>query len=114
MRGTQYHSTSSSSSSNTNNNMLKVVGASWLKTRISTMIIASSLLLAVCSLYFIFVERPQQSGTYCATVYWSKKSNFRTQYWGQQHNLSQVPEGAARSCYSDSTLTNGYVGLREI
>lgn len=107
-RGTHYHS----NSSNTNHNMLKVVGASWMKTRISTMIIAGSLLLAVGSLYFIVVERPQQSGTYCATVYWSVKSNFRTQYWGQQHNLSLVPVGAARSCYSDSTLTNGYVVSR--
>lgn len=110
MRGTvggHHHPISSNFQHNHNSNMLKVVGASWVKTRISTMIVAGSLLLAIGSLYFIIMERPALSGKYCATAYWSTKSSYRTQYWGQQSNLSLVKEGAARICYSDSTMTNG-------
>lgn len=99
--GGSYHS------ANGTNNMLKVVGASWLKTRISSMIIAGALLLAVGSMYFLFVERPQSSGTYCATMRWTEAHGYRPAYWGQQNNLSLVPAGVARTCYSDSTQTNG-------
>lgn len=103
MRSAGYHSTGNSN----NPNMLKVVGASWLKTRISSMIIAGAMLLGVGSMYFLFVERPPSSGTYCATMRWTEAHGYRAAYWGQQSNLSLVPAGVARTCYSDSTQTNG-------
>lgn len=37
--------------------MLKVVGASWLKTRISSYILAAALLLAIGSLFLAGMER---------------------------------------------------------
>lgn len=111
--------------------MLKVVGASWVKTRISSYILGGALLLAVGSLLivttmdgyvhktmisnqetnklsvFVCLFSPEQSDTYCATVFWTNQYGFSVEYWGQQNNLSQVQKGVARTCYQDTTQKNG-------
>lgn len=88
--------------------MLKVVGASWFKTRISTYIIAGAAILSICALFIAEMEKPQYDGTYCATSYWSRQYSFRVEFWGQRNDLAQVPKGAARTCYKDSTFQNGW------
>lgn len=88
--------------------MLKVVGASWFKTRISTYIIAGAAILSLCALFIAEnTEKPEYDGTYCATTYWSRKNGFRVEFWGQQNDLLQIKKGAARICYKDSTFQNG-------
>lgn len=87
--------------------MLKVVGASWYKTRLSTYILLGALILAVCGLFLAEMERPTFDGTYCATAYWTRRTGLRVEYWGQVNDLSLVAKGAARTCYKDTTLENG-------
>lgn len=88
--------------------MLKVVGASWLQTRISTLIVSGALLIAISALFMIGMERPQYDGTYCATAYWNYQSSFRIEYWGQRTDLNDIAKGVARICYKDSIQQNGY------
>lgn len=88
---------------------LKVVGASWLKTRISSMILLGAGLLAIGAFFIANMDRPHFDGTYCATAYWSKKSGFRIEYWKQRNDLDNIPLGVGRICYKDSTLENGLV-----
>lgn len=91
--------------------MLKVVGASWLKTRISTYILAGACMLAFGAFFIADMERPVYNGTYCATAYWARNSGFRVEFWGQRNDLEAVPQGAVRACYSDSLLESGWSQL---
>uniref|UniRef100_A0A0K8TK86 Phospholipase B-like n=1 Tax=Tabanus bromius TaxID=304241 RepID=A0A0K8TK86_TABBR len=91
--------------------MLKVVGASWLKTRISTYILLGAGLLAIGTLFIAEMDRPQFDGTYCATIFWSKHSGFRVEYWKQRNDFHNIPKGVARTCYKDSTMENGWSQL---
>ncbi|XP_058054390.1 putative phospholipase B-like lamina ancestor [Anopheles bellator] len=91
--------------------MLKVVGASWHKTRIGTYILVGALLLAIGALFLADMERPNYSGTYCATAYWARNSGYRLEFWGQRNDLDLVPRGVVRSCFRDSVLTNGWSQL---
>uniref|UniRef100_A0A182NIL0 Phospholipase B-like n=1 Tax=Anopheles dirus TaxID=7168 RepID=A0A182NIL0_9DIPT len=91
--------------------MLKVVGASWHKTRIGSYILIGALMLAVAALFLADMERPSYNGTYCATAYWARNSGFRLEFWGQRNDLDQVPKGAVRACFRDSILTNGWSQL---
>uniref|UniRef100_U5EWZ1 Phospholipase B-like n=1 Tax=Corethrella appendiculata TaxID=1370023 RepID=U5EWZ1_9DIPT len=88
--------------------MLKVVGASWFKTRVSTWILIIACLLAIGAFFIADMERPTFNGTYCATSYWTKKSGFRVEFWGQQNELELVAKGGARACYKDSIQENGW------
>lgn len=91
--------------------MLKVVGASWYKTRISTYILAGAFLLAFGAFFIADMERPTYDGTYCATAYWARNSGFRVEFWGQRNDLVEVPRGAVRACYRDSLLESGWSQL---
>uniref|UniRef100_A0AAG5DH59 Phospholipase B-like n=1 Tax=Anopheles atroparvus TaxID=41427 RepID=A0AAG5DH59_ANOAO len=91
--------------------MLKVVGASWHKTRIGTYILAGALLLAIAALFLADMERPNYNGTYCATTYWARNSGYRMEFWGQRNDLDHVPKGVVRACFRDSVLTNGWSQL---
>nr|XP_040240576.2 putative phospholipase B-like lamina ancestor [Anopheles coluzzii]XP_040240577.2 putative phospholipase B-like lamina ancestor [Anopheles coluzzii]XP_040240578.2 putative phospholipase B-like lamina ancestor [Anopheles coluzzii]XP_040240579.2 putative phospholipase B-like lamina ancestor [Anopheles coluzzii]XP_040240580.2 putative phospholipase B-like lamina ancestor [Anopheles coluzzii]XP_049461771.1 putative phospholipase B-like lamina ancestor [Anopheles coluzzii] len=91
--------------------MLKVVGASWHKTRIGSYILIGALMLAVAALFLADMERPSYDGTYCATTYWARNSGYRLEFWGQRNDLDQVPKGAVRACFRDSILTNGWSQL---
>lgn len=83
--------------------MLKVVGASIHKTKLSSGIILGSLLLAVGALFILNIERPHPESIYCATAYWTSSAGYRVEYWGQGHRLEDIPRGAARICYKDSS-----------
>lgn len=76
--------------------MLKVVGASWYRTRISTYILAGACMLAFGAFFIADMERPVYNGTYCATAYWARNSGFRVEFWGQRNDLEAVPQGAVR------------------
>lgn len=91
--------------------MLKVVGASWVKTRISLYILFGAALLALSAVFIADIERPQYDGTYCATAYWSHKSGFRVEFWGQQNNLANISKGVARICYKDTIFENGWAQI---
>lgn len=91
--------------------MLKVVGASWYKTRISTYILAGACMLAFGAFFIADMERPFYNGTYCATAYWARNSGFRVEFWGQRNDLEAVPQGAVRACYRDSLLESGWSQL---
>lgn len=79
--------------------MLKVVGASWYKTKVSSVIILSALLLAIGALFVLSIERPQLENVYCVTAYWTASTGYRVEFWGQGHSLQEIPRGAARVCY---------------
>uniref|UniRef100_A0A182Q9V3 Phospholipase B-like n=1 Tax=Anopheles farauti TaxID=69004 RepID=A0A182Q9V3_9DIPT len=91
--------------------MLKVVGASWHKTRIGSYILIGALMLAVAAFFLAEMERPSYNGTYCATTYWARNSGYRLEFWGQRNDLDQVPKGVVRACFRDSILTNGWSQL---
>lgn len=91
--------------------MLKVVGASWYKTRISTYILAGAFMLAFGAFFIADMERPVYDGTYCATAYWARNSGFRVEFWGQRNDLEAVPRGAVRACFKDSFLETGWSQL---
>ncbi|GAB0093379.1 Phospholipase B-like [Sergentomyia squamirostris] len=88
--------------------MLKVVGASWYKTKIGSMIVLTAALLALGTLFIIDMERPTYDGTFCATVYWAKMTGFRVEFWGQQTDFDSIPLGVARICYKDTIFENGW------
>lgn len=79
--------------------MLKVVGASWYKTKLSSVIILGALLLAFGALFVFNIERPRLENVYCATAYWTPTTGYRVEFWGQGHNLQDIPKGVARICY---------------
>uniref|UniRef100_A0A1B0AEW9 Phospholipase B-like n=1 Tax=Glossina pallidipes TaxID=7398 RepID=A0A1B0AEW9_GLOPL len=89
--------------------VLKVVGASWQKTRIGTYILIGAGLLVIGAFFISYVERPEYDGTYCATAFWTKQFGFQIEYWKQQNDLLNIPKGAARICYKDSIYENGLV-----
>ncbi|XP_014087207.2 putative phospholipase B-like lamina ancestor [Bactrocera oleae] len=91
--------------------MLKVVGASWQKTRIGTYILIGAGLLVIGAFFISYMERPKYNGTYCATEFWSKQTGFHTEYWKQQNDLLNIPKGAARVCYKDSIYENGWAQI---
>uniref|UniRef100_A0A023EVM6 Phospholipase B-like n=1 Tax=Aedes albopictus TaxID=7160 RepID=A0A023EVM6_AEDAL len=91
--------------------MLKVVGASWYKTRISTYILAGAFMLAFGAFFIADMDRPNYSGTYCATAYWARNSGFRVEFWGQRDDLEEVPPGAVRACFKHSLMESGWSQL---
>lgn len=91
--------------------MLKVVGASWQKTRIGTYILVGAGLLVIAAFFVAEMDRPEYDGTYCATALWTEKVGFQIEYWKQQNDLVNIPKGAARICYKDSIYQNGWAQL---
>lgn len=81
--------------------MLKVVGASWYQTKISSMIVFSAFLLAIGALFILNIERPLFDHVYCSTAYWTNAAGFRLEFWGQGNKIVDIPKGAARICYKD-------------
>ncbi|XP_075163157.1 phospholipase B domain containing lamina ancestor, partial [Haematobia irritans] len=91
--------------------VLKVVGASWQKTRIGTYILIGAGLLVIGAFFIGYIERPEYDGTYCATAFWTKQVGFQIEYWKQQNDLLNIPKGAARICYKDSIYENGWAQI---
>lgn len=86
--------------------MLKVVGASWYKTKVSSVIILGALLLAIGALFILNIERPVLENVYCATAYWTPSAGYRIEFWGQGHRLEEVPRGVARICYKSAPVNS--------
>lgn len=47
------------------------------------------------------------SFAYCATVYYSPKMGYRTEYWGLRNDFEKISTGCSRACYKDRKTTNG-------
>ncbi|XP_011167263.2 putative phospholipase B-like lamina ancestor [Solenopsis invicta] len=90
--------------------MLKVVGASWLQTRISSYILGAVALLGIGAIILgeyglISVEK---DGTYSATVSWNHKGGYRIDFWGQGNDLANIRLNAARAYYKTGIFESGW------
>ncbi|XP_076232614.1 phospholipase B domain containing lamina ancestor [Calliopsis andreniformis] len=88
--------------------MLKVVGASWLQTRISTYILVAVALLGIGAIILGEFGHVEQDGTYSATVIWNRKGGYRIDFWGQGNDLTVVPMHAARAYYKTGIFEQGW------
>lgn len=48
-----------------------------------------------------------ESYAYCATVYYSPKTGYRIQYYGQRNDFEKISTGCSRACFKDRKTTNG-------
>lgn len=48
-----------------------------------------------------------ESYAYCATVYYSPKTGYRIEYWGQRNDFDRISSGCARACFKDQKSING-------
>ncbi|XP_012275336.1 putative phospholipase B-like lamina ancestor [Orussus abietinus] len=88
--------------------MLKVVGASWLQTRISTYILVAVALLGIGAIILGEFGQVENDGTYSATVKWNRKTGYRIDFWGQGNDLAMIPLGAARAYYKTGIYETGW------
>ncbi|XP_063624010.1 putative phospholipase B-like lamina ancestor [Cydia splendana] len=88
--------------------ILKVVGASWLRTKISSYILGIIGVLAIVALFVGQFDRIQEDGNYAATVFYSNKTGYRIEYWGQSNDLSDIPKGVARAHFRMDIDTTGW------
>ncbi|XP_068633401.1 putative phospholipase B-like lamina ancestor [Battus philenor] len=88
--------------------MLKVVGASWLQTKISSYILGTLGILAILALFAGQIERIHEDGNYAATVFYSQKTGYRIEYWGQSNDLADLPKGVARAYFRMDIETTGW------
>ncbi|KYM97877.1 PREDICTED: putative phospholipase B-like lamina ancestor [Cyphomyrmex costatus] len=88
--------------------MLKVVGASWLQTRISTYILVAVALLGIGTIILGEFGLVEKDGTYSATVSWNHKGGYRIDFWGQGNDLADVRLNAARAYYKTGIFESGW------
>ncbi|KAM3965130.1 phospholipase B domain containing lamina ancestor isoform 1-T2 [Aphomia sociella] len=88
--------------------ILKVVGASWLQTKISSYILGILGILACLALFVGQMDRIQEDGNYAATVFYSEKTGYRIEYWGQSNELANIPKGVARAHFRMDVDTTGW------
>jgi len=88
--------------------MLKVVGASWLQTRISTYILVAVALLGIGAIILGEYGHVEKDGTYSATVSWNHKGGYRIDFWGQGNDLADVRLNAARAYYKTGIFETGW------
>lgn len=56
---------------------------------------------------FTFRVEFDESYAYCATVYYSPKTGYRIEYWGQRNDFERISTGCSRACFKDRKTTNG-------
>ncbi|KAL0883265.1 hypothetical protein ABMA27_016686 [Loxostege sticticalis] len=88
--------------------ILKVVGASWLRTKVSSYILGILGVLAILALFAGQIERMKEDGNYAATVFYSEKTGYRIEYWGQSNELADIPRGVARAYFRMDVETTGW------
>ncbi|XP_034941811.1 putative phospholipase B-like lamina ancestor isoform X2 [Chelonus insularis] len=88
--------------------MLKVVGASWLQTRVSTYILVAVALLGIGAIILSEFGGVNNDGTYSATVTWNHNKIYRIEFWGQGNDLESLPKGAARAYYKTRIHETGW------
>lgn len=54
-----------------------------------------------------FCYRIQEDGNYAATVFFSNKTGYRIEYWGQSNELADIPRGVARAYFRMDMDTTG-------
>ncbi|KAI5716054.1 hypothetical protein M8J76_000111 [Diaphorina citri] len=91
--------------------MLKVVGASWVQTRVSWCLLVSISLLGLVALYLGPSYSAEPDGKYAATVFYGKESKFRLEYWGQNNNPEDIKKGVARGFYQPDISKTGWATL---
>lgn len=79
--------------------MLKVVGASWLQTRISTYILVAVVLLGLGAIIIGEFGRVENDGTYTAILSWNSIVGYQIDWLGQSNNLSNLPKDIAAKAY---------------
>ncbi|XP_051154546.1 putative phospholipase B-like lamina ancestor [Leptopilina boulardi] len=87
--------------------MLKVVGASWLQTRISTYLLIGVAILGIGAIIFGEFGHVEHDGTYAATAFW-RQNIHQFEFWGQGNDLSTIPMGAARAYYKSAIPETGW------
>ncbi|KAL6258786.1 hypothetical protein P5V15_010734 [Pogonomyrmex californicus] len=88
--------------------MLKIVGASWLQTRISTYILIAVGLLGIGAIILGEYGHVEKDEIYSATVSWNHKGGYHIDFWGQGNDLNDIPLNAARAYYKNSILESGW------
>ena len=93
--------------------MLKVVGASWLQTRISSYILIAVAIIGIGAIIlgefdFLHVEK---DGIYSATVSWNHKGGYHIEFWGQGNDLANVQLNVARAYYKTSIFESGWSSI---
>ncbi|CAF4881612.1 unnamed protein product [Pieris macdunnoughi] len=88
--------------------ILKVVGASWLQTKISSYILGFLGILAILALFAGHIERIQEDGNYTATVFYSEKTGYSIEFWGQSNDLNNIPRGVARAYFRPEIDSTGW------
>ncbi|XP_072949118.1 putative phospholipase B-like lamina ancestor [Epargyreus clarus] len=90
--------------------ILKVVGASWWQTKISSYILGFLGVLAILAVFVGQIERIQEDGNYVATVFYSK-TGYSIECWGQSNELADVAKGVARGYFRNDIKTTGWYVL---
>uniref|UniRef100_A0A0C9RIQ3 Phospholipase B-like n=1 Tax=Fopius arisanus TaxID=64838 RepID=A0A0C9RIQ3_9HYME len=88
--------------------MLKVVGASWLQTRIATYILVAVALMGIGAIILGEFGRIDNDGTYAAVVTWNPKVGYKIDFWGQGNDLDTLPRRAARGYYRTRIQETGW------
>uniref|UniRef100_A0A1B6G302 Phospholipase B-like n=1 Tax=Cuerna arida TaxID=1464854 RepID=A0A1B6G302_9HEMI len=91
--------------------MLKVVGASWLQTRITLFTLAAVTVVGLLTYYYGGVIPSSHDGNYAATVYWSRTTGFRLHFWGQNNEPAAVRKGVARAYYRPDMTKDGWASI---
>uniref|UniRef100_A0A8D8M7Y8 Phospholipase B-like lamina ancestor n=1 Tax=Cacopsylla melanoneura TaxID=428564 RepID=A0A8D8M7Y8_9HEMI len=91
--------------------MLKVVGASWVQTRVSWLLLIGISLLGLVALYYGPSYSAEPDGKYAATVYYGQETKFRLEYWGQNNNPADIKKGVARGFYQPDIYRTGWATL---
>ncbi|CRK99634.1 CLUMA_CG012945, isoform A [Clunio marinus] len=88
--------------------MLQALGSN-TKTNISYVMFGGCCFLIVGAFFVARMERIEFDETYayCATVYYSPKTGYRVEYWGQRNDFERISTGCARACYKDQKHSNG-------
>jgi hypothetical protein len=91
--------------------MLKVIGASWFQTRVSTCIVGAVSALGILAVIMGEIDKEEDDGVYSATVYWSEIAGFRIDFWGQGNKMEEIPYGVGRAYYKQEIDTTGWAML---
>jgi len=91
--------------------MLKVVGASWFQTRVSTCIVGAVSALGILAIILGEIDKEEDDGVYSATVFWSEIAGFHIEFWGQGNKMEEIPYGVGRAYYKQEIDTTGWAML---
>jgi len=88
--------------------MLQALGST-TKTKISCAMFGGCCFLIAGAILVSRMERIEfdESYAYCATVYYSPKTGYRIEYWGQRNDFEKISTGCSRACFKDRKTTNG-------